>query len=209
MPILNVTVANKRATGDGQIIVNDNTDYIVRFTFDSEWDDYPAKTMRVSYSNGTYTDVVFNGTDASLPMLQRQNHVHIGVYAGDLHTTTAAHYDVRQSVLYGNETHEDPDPDVYNQIMEAINSGMLRGNGIVEIEKTSTVGLVDTYTITYDDGSTFDYNVTNGAKGDRGDCNFATFAIDPDTGILSAFYTDTDSEITFEINNSGHLEVII
>jgi len=36
------------------------------------------------------------------------------------------------------------------------------GNGISRIEKTSTVGLVDTYTITYTNGNTFTYTVTNG-----------------------------------------------
>lgn len=35
------------------------------------------------------------------------------------------------------------------------------GNGIVGIAKVGTVGLVDTYRITYDSGETFDYTVTN------------------------------------------------
>ena len=39
------------------------------------------------------------------------------------------------------------------------------GNGIVSITKTSTVGLVDTYTILYTDGTTSTFNVTNGANG--------------------------------------------
>ena len=37
-----------------------------------------------------------------------------------------------------------------------------RGIGISRIRKTATVGLVDTYTITYSDGSTMNYSVTNG-----------------------------------------------
>lgn len=41
----------------------------------------------------------------------------------------------------------------------------LRGNGIASIAKTGTSGLVDTYTITFTDGSTFTYTVTNGASG--------------------------------------------
>lgn len=39
------------------------------------------------------------------------------------------------------------------------------GNGIASIAKTGTSGLVDTYTITFTDGSTFTYNVTNGKDG--------------------------------------------
>lgn len=42
------------------------------------------------------------------------------------------------------------------------------GVGIQKIEKTSTEGLVDTYTITYTDGSTTAYTVTNGKNGEDG-----------------------------------------
>ena len=37
-----------------------------------------------------------------------------------------------------------------------------QGNGVVKVEKIKTVDLVDTYRMTFDDGSTFDYEVTNG-----------------------------------------------
>ena len=43
------------------------------------------------------------------------------------------------------------------------------GNGIASITKTGTSGLVDTYTVTYTDGTTTTFTVTNGAKGDKGD----------------------------------------
>lgn len=39
------------------------------------------------------------------------------------------------------------------------------GNGIANIEKTNTIGLVDTYTITFTNGTTFDFNVTNANAG--------------------------------------------
>ena len=42
------------------------------------------------------------------------------------------------------------------------------GNGITSITKTGTAGLVDTYTITYDDGNTTTFDVTNGADGQNG-----------------------------------------
>lgn len=43
------------------------------------------------------------------------------------------------------------------------------GQSIKKIEKTSTSGLVDTYTITLTDGTTSTFTVTNGEKGDKGD----------------------------------------
>lgn len=39
------------------------------------------------------------------------------------------------------------------------------GNSIKKITKTSTNGLVDTYTITLTDGTTYTFTVTNGEKG--------------------------------------------
>ena len=42
------------------------------------------------------------------------------------------------------------------------------GRGILKISKTATSGLVDTYTITYTDGSTSTYTVTNGANSTGG-----------------------------------------
>lgn len=43
------------------------------------------------------------------------------------------------------------------------------GKGISSIKKTSSSGLVDTYTITLTDGTMSTFTVTNGAKGDKGD----------------------------------------
>lgn len=44
-----------------------------------------------------------------------------------------------------------------------------RGNGILSIVLLSTVGLVKTYRITYTNGDTFDYTVSDGAQGADGD----------------------------------------
>lgn len=44
--------------------------------------------------------------------------------------------------------------------------------GIQSIAKTKTVGLVDTYTITYADTSTNTFTVTNGEKGDTGSASY-------------------------------------
>lgn len=43
------------------------------------------------------------------------------------------------------------------------------GNGIASVVKTSTSGLVDTYTITYTDGTTSTFDVTNGKDGEDSD----------------------------------------
>lgn len=52
--------------------------------------------------------------------------------------------------------------------MTTYNLGRVKGNGIRSIEKTATVDLVDTYTITFDDNTTFNFTVTNGEDGSGG-----------------------------------------
>lgn len=57
--------------------------------------------------------------------------------------------------------------------------GLVRGNGIANIRKTSSVGLVDTYTITYDDGTTDTFTVQNGAP--------STFSINDDGELIATY----------------------
>lgn len=48
------------------------------------------------------------------------------------------------------------------------------GVGISKIEKVQTVGIVDTYRITFTDNTTFDYNISNGSSGGGGSQVYAT-----------------------------------
>ena len=165
MTILNVSVVNKIATGDNQIIVCDNTDYVVQFTLDKEWEEYDAKTMRILYSSGTYEDIVFTGDSCPLPRIYNAAAIGIGIYAGDLHATAAAVFNCKRSVLSEDGTPIDPPEDVYNQIMDAINSGILKGetgNGVSSVELLSASGLAKTYRMTFTDGTYFDYTVNDG-----------------------------------------------
>lgn len=50
-----------------------------------------------------------------------------------------------------------------DKVQEDLDSGAFVGNGIKNITKTGSVGLVDTYQILFTDNSTFDFQVTNGA----------------------------------------------
>ena len=76
------------------------------------------------------------------------------------------------------------------------------GVGINKIEKTGTAGLIDTYTITYTNGTTFQYEVTNGAKGDTG--NGITKIEKTGTLGLVDTYTityDNGTTTTYEVTN--------
>lgn len=74
------------------------------------------------------------------------------------------------------------------------------GRGITSIVKTSTAGLVDTYTITYSDNTTSTFDVTNGAAGEAG----ATIASVEKTATVGKVDTYT---ITMTDGNTFDFEV--
>lgn len=129
MPDVSVLIKNKIAIGDGTKIICGNSDYIVGFSFDAEWDEYEAKTMRVKYGNRSYTDVVFTGDRCALPIIADKACIEIGVFAGNLHTTSGAYFDCIGSIRCGAGAPADPEPSVYDQIMEKLN-----GSGSVDPE---------------------------------------------------------------------------
>lgn len=59
------------------------------------------------------------------------------------------------------------------------------GNGIASITKTGTAGLVDTYTITFTDGSITTFNVTNGQNG-TGSGDMIQTQYDPTLAVFNA-----------------------
>ena len=120
MPNLNIEVKNKIAIGDNTKIVCDNSDYIVNFNLDQEWDNFSTKTMRVRYSNNEYTDYVFNGTSCKLPVITDKSAIEIGLYAGNLHTTSGVAYECIGSILGGAGTQVEPAQNIYNQIIQLL-----------------------------------------------------------------------------------------
>ena len=129
MPNINITVADKIATNmsPGVNIVCGNSDYTIMFSFDGEWDEYPIKTARFVYTldgKVTYKETVFAGSAAPVPVLSNVMDVYVGVYAGELHTTTPARVLCDRSILCGGGVHEEPPEDVYTQILELCNTAI-------------------------------------------------------------------------------------
>lgn len=75
-------------------------------------------------------------------------------------------------------------------------AGSIKGNGILKIEKSATVGLADAYTITYTNGETFIYSITNG--------NGIKSIVKTGTSGFEDTYTityDNDLTTTFKVTN--------
>lgn len=121
MPEINIQVRNKIAVAEKAVYICGNSDFAVNFDFDSEWDNYQTKTARFAY-DGRYTDVVFTGNQCEVPVLSDTYYFCVGVFAGDLHTTTPARVACKKSILCGGGIPADPPEDVYAQIMEKLNS---------------------------------------------------------------------------------------
>lgn len=142
MPELTVTVREKHAKAEGTpVIVCGNSDYTVRFSFDSAWDAYPTKTARFVFHRGgvlRYADVLFAGDSVSVPVIRDADEVEIGVYAGDLHTTTPARVPCARCITDGAPVHDPPAPDVYDQLMEYLAG--LQGGGSTTGQLTAIFG---------------------------------------------------------------------
>lgn len=74
--------------------------------------------------------------------------------------------------------------------LSALGGCVVNAKGIASIEKTGTAGLVDTYTITYTDGTTSTFTVTNGKDGE----DASKITVDD----VYEFYKQTDPDITKE-----------
>lgn len=105
---IKINIKDKIATVQGSpVIICGNSNYIVNFTFDAEWNNLPTKQARFSwYLNGEqqFTDVEFTGNTVAVPLLTDIKSLYVGVYAGGLHTSTPARIACISSALCGAGT---------------------------------------------------------------------------------------------------------
>lgn len=121
MPTINIEVKNKIAKSPLEHIVCGNSDYFIKFIFDSEWEEYRTKTARFEWS-GQHYDQIFDGDICNIPVISDANVCAVGVFAGNLHTTTPALITCDKSILCNDSAPADPLPDVYNTLNEKLNA---------------------------------------------------------------------------------------
>ena len=197
MPNIQITVAEKIAQAQGSpVIVCGNSDYTVTFDFDSEWAPYTAKTARFRFVRDDvqqYYDVLFEGDTVAMPALSGVYEVEIGVYAGDIHTTTPAQIPCAQCITDGAPQHADPPADVYDQLLEYL-AGLQRGEPVhtaAGVADLAAAGMVQTATetpptvhITCDAGYYFDSPVTCTLNGNQRQKSNSVPAI----GVIAHFF---------------------
>ena len=126
-----VQVMNRVAwTGWNGYIICGNTDYTITFTFDEEWGEATAKTARFKFRTDEgmkYTDQPFTGNTVAVPMLSNIREVEVGVYVGDLNTTTGATIRCVPSILCGSGEQSEYEKQRFDELMQLFND-MLHGH---------------------------------------------------------------------------------
>lgn len=126
---IKIEIKNKvaRTVEPKSFIVCGNNDYKLEFAFDEEWAEYGAKTAYFIANGVTLPPVVFTGNQCDVPVISNATALSVGVSAGDLRTTTEAVISCRKSIRCKTGAPVEPTPVVYDQIMQMINDGMLKG----------------------------------------------------------------------------------
>lgn len=124
MPTIDIRIKDNIAmqTGGQAFIVRDNSDYVINFTFDVEWAEETAKTARFALQRGGYIDVPFTGSSVAVPVISTGRRVDVGVFAGNLRTTTSATLPLVPSIRSKGGAPVPPEDAVYDKLIALINS---------------------------------------------------------------------------------------
>ena len=126
-----VDIADKVASLVGTpapTIVTGNNDYTFHFTFDEEWDAYTTKTVRFAWKDKTtgqsqYRDRIMTEDSVKAPAINNTNLLYVGVYAGDIRTSTPAVLVCFGAITDDAPYHDDPNTDLYMQLIDLLEEG--------------------------------------------------------------------------------------
>ncbi len=133
---IKITIENKHCTVQGApVIVCGNSTYTIAFTFDEEWASAEKKTARFSYVRDgvrRYKDVDLTGDKVAMPPVYKTKELQVGVYAGDLVTSTPARIPCKKSIVCDSCAPDDLLPGQYEQLRAELRAGLEEVNGKAE-----------------------------------------------------------------------------
>ena len=88
-------------------------------------------------------EVPFQGNICKVPILQNTIAVAVGVSSGNLRTTTGVAIPCRHSVQSGACAHYEPEPDIYNEILQIVNE--IAGSKADKGTTLAEYGITDAY----------------------------------------------------------------
>lgn len=135
MPNIEIDIADKIATVRGYpSIVLGNDDYSITFHFDAEWSGYTSKTLVLSMLSAKTgmlqtKEILFQGDTVNLPAILNTGEIEIGVYAGDLKTSSNTVITCYGVINPADNPHPNPAPDVYAQLLAYLKG--MAGAGVI------------------------------------------------------------------------------
>ena len=194
MPDITIKVRNRIAetVGSPEIICG-NDGYNLLFDLDEEWSAQEIKTARIAWTDTfsgqpRHTDVPFILGFAAIPAIADAYEVRIGLYSGNIMTTTPATVPCVRCITDGETYHEDPEPDTYAALLELLRritqGGVTVGDttvlldgidqqavGLPEFPDITTVDLLqEPYLSTVQNGSLTDNTGQPVSRADRATC---------------------------------------
>ena len=106
------------------VYVCGNSDFVIDFDLDEEWQKRESKIARFIKKDGFYIDVPFAGNQCNVPIISNVHCFYVGLYAGNLYTTTPAYVPARKSILCETGAPEPPTPEVYEQLKQIMADGL-------------------------------------------------------------------------------------
>lgn len=170
--VIKVTDKVPELVSGPEYVVCDNSDYTVVWQLDEEWAQFEHRTMQVNYQDGTYERVLFTGDTCALPAIPVPGPVHVGLFAGDIHTTRPARLLAVRSATTDSGEERDPTPDGYAQAIKALDGKLDKNQGAENVGKALVVdeggGVVPGEGGAGADGkSAYEIAVENGFEGDE------------------------------------------
>lgn len=117
-------VRNRIITGDNAVCcVGDNRDYIAHFDLDDEWNGVTATARFVKSGKGEYVECVLDeNRECVIPVeIIHCDYVGVGVYSSQM-TTTEWRFYIRPSIKYEGGNTAPPTPNVYEQVLERMDT---------------------------------------------------------------------------------------
>lgn len=153
-------------------VVCDNSDYTVVWQLDEEWAQFEHRTMQVNYKDGTYERVLFTGNTCALPAIPVKDWFHVGLFAGDIHTTRPVKLFANRAITTDSGEERDPMPNGYAQAIEALDGKLDKNQGAENAGKALVVdpegNVVPSEGGAGADGkSAYEIAVENGFEGDE------------------------------------------
>lgn len=153
---------------NGGKLVCGNNDYKIEFDFDEAWDNHNTKTALFVFGTQTIYKV-FDGNICDGVVVENATNCYIGVFSGDLITSTYATIPCLMSIRDLGGVPEEPTKEVYDQIIDLINKYIQGGGGtggggfsptieIVPIEGGNRLVITDT-------NGTKSFDIMNGEDG--------------------------------------------